>query len=229
MNIARVGGLACWCALGWAQEQEVDLTLADPPSVATLMTAAGITEAEAISVRGLLQFHRASMQLGFAAHVEARSKALIGVIGVDGLEHYQEFRLKGQAATPANARYRANSVQRRADSGEAGAADSSVNLLTQESIAELSTLGIIDATEAETLLGQLGGFRTDRAAMYARWDEEKEGLLAAKEGLELTEAERDAVIEADRLAVRYSLLAQRRGEGLKILREQVFPTSQATR
>lgn len=229
MNIARVGGLACWCALGWAQEQEVDLTLAAPPSVATLVSAAGITEAEAISVRGVLQFHRGSAQRDFAGRVEARYKALIKVIGTGGLERYQEFRLKGQAFTPANARYRANSVQRRTDSGEAGAADTSVNLLTRESIAELSTLGIIDSTEAETLLEQLGGFRTDREAMYARWDEEKDALLAAEEGLELTETQRDAVIKADRQAVRFSLLAQRRGEGLKILREQALPTSQATR
>ena len=93
-----------------------------------------------------------------------------------------------------------------------------MNLLTAESVRELLRLEVISEAQAQGLLETLGGYRRQREALFAQWDAEKDGLLIAAE-LGLSESQRAAVLEADRLAIRFSLMAQRRGEGDKLLRE----------
>lgn len=214
------GFLGLWLSLGLvsASAQVVDLKLPDPPEASALASAVGLTEAQAESARAVLMGHREGAQAAYLEFQQSRYKALVTSIGSEAMEKYEDFRLKGQAFTPGNAAYRTDSQQRRVDSGEAGGADASVNLLTRESVAELATAGVIDETQAQALLAELGSFRTQREALYARWDAEKDALLVSA-ALGLSESQRAGVIEADRLVMRFALMQQRRDEGQKLLRE----------
>ncbi|MDE0002114.1 MAG: hypothetical protein OXQ29_05435 [Rhodospirillaceae bacterium] len=220
----------CFLALlilvsGAVRGQSLDVTLADPPSANALRAAAGLSYDDAVSVRGLLAFHRGHSQETFDAFLEARYKGLVALVGAEVMMLYDEFRLKGQALNSDNAAYRADSRQRRASAGEGGGANASVNLLTRQTVDSLLTRNIISEVQARAMLQLLGDYRVQREALYARWDGEKNSLLAADESLDLSDNQRQAVIDADRLAIRAGLLHGRQGEGLKRLRGVELPSS----
>ena len=209
------------------------IELAEPASINAIRAAGHLNREQATAVREALIKHRVQAGTDLARFIARRQQSILAIISEEALTAYIESRLQGQVKSVSEnvdyvedslARRRArNAPTRRSTSDETPPAqtDTSVNLLTRDTVGSLSEEGIIDAQQAQSLLVLLRSLRADRQALFERWDLEKDAIFL---DLGLDERQREDLIAADRLIVTAGDLHRRQAEGAALLEAKTQPS-----